>query len=73
MIASLATILGVALFAAGSWRARLLPRWLLPVWVVAWTVGSALPFGGVGPLLLVAVYIVMAAILPRRAAGLGLA
>lgn len=66
ILASLATILGVALFAAGSWRAGLLPRWLLPVWVVAWTIGSMLPILRPGPLLLAAVYLAMAVLLPRR-------
>lgn len=31
VLASLGTIVGVALFAAGSWHAGLLPRWLLPL------------------------------------------
>jgi hypothetical protein len=66
VLASLATIVGVALFAAGSWRAGLLPRWLLPLWVVAWTIGSMLPILRPGPLLLAAVYLTMAALLPRR-------
>jgi hypothetical protein len=66
VVASLATILGVALFAAGSWRTGLLPRWLLPAWVVAWAIGSMLPILRPGPLLLAAVYLTMAALLPRR-------
>lgn len=66
VLASLATILGVGLFAAGSWRVGLLPRWLLVLWVVAWTVGSMLPIMRPGPLLLAAVYLAMAALLPRR-------
>ena len=36
---------GVVLFAVGSWRAQLLPRWLLVVWPIAWAVGS-ITFGG---------------------------
>jgi hypothetical protein len=66
VLASLATIVGVGLFAAGSWRAGLLPRWLIPVWFVAWVVGSMLPIAGPGPLLLAAVYVAMALLLPRR-------
>jgi hypothetical protein len=69
VIASLATILGVGLFAAGSWRAGLLPRWLIPAWVVAWLVGSMLPIARPGPLLLAAVYVAMALLLPRRVGG----
>jgi hypothetical protein len=66
VIASVATILGVGLFAAGSWRVRLLPRWLLAAWVVAWTIGSMLPILRPGPLVLAAVYLAMLALLPRR-------
>lgn len=66
LIAALATVVGVAVFAIGSWRAGLLPRRLLAVWVVAWLVGSALPILAPGPLLLAAVYVVMAVLLPRR-------
>ncbi|HET9851355.1 MAG TPA: hypothetical protein VFP56_02485 [Candidatus Limnocylindrales bacterium] len=69
VLASLATIVGVALFAAGSWRAGLLPRWLLPIWVLAWAIGSMLPILGPGPLLLAAVYLTMAVLLPRRLAA----
>jgi hypothetical protein len=69
VVASLATIVGVICFAAGSWRTGLLPRWLLGLWVVAWVVGSMLPILGPGPLLLAAVYLAMATVLPRRAAG----
>jgi hypothetical protein len=64
--ASFATIIGVVLFAIGSWRARLLPRWLAVLWPVAWLVGSMLPIAGPGPLLLAAAYIAMALTLPRR-------
>jgi hypothetical protein len=66
VLASLATIIGVVLFAIGSWRAKVLPRWLVVVWPIAWTVGSMLPIAGAGPLLLAAVYIAMAVVLPRR-------
>jgi len=66
VLASLATIIGVVLFAAGSWRAKLLPRWLVVAWPIAWAVGSMLPILGPGPLLLAATYIAMAIVLPRR-------
>lgn len=65
VVAALATILGVALFAAGSWRAGMLPRWLLAAWVVAWAIGSMLPILQPGPLLLAAVYLIMAVLIPR--------
>lgn len=66
VLASLATIVGVALFAAGSWRTGLIPRRLLVCWPVAWAIGSMLPIWGFGPLLLAAVYVAMAVLLPRR-------
>lgn len=69
VLASLATIVGVALFAAGSWRTGLFPRWLLPTWVLAWAIGSMLPILGPGPLFLAAVYLTMAVLLPRRLAA----
>ncbi len=68
VLASLATILGVILFAAGCWRIGLLPRWLLALWVFAWLVGSMLPILAPGGFLLAAVYLAMAALLPRRLA-----
>jgi len=68
VLASLATIIGVVLFAIGSWRAKLLPRWLVLAWPIAWLFGSMLPLAGPGPLLLAAAYIAMAVVLPRRAA-----
>jgi MFS family permease len=70
VLGALATIVGVILFAAGSWRTGLLPRWLLLLWVFAWTVGSMLPILGPGGFLLAAVYLTMAALLPRRLAAL---
>jgi hypothetical protein len=68
VLASVATIVGVTLFAAGSWRAGLLPRWLLPLWVVVWAIGSMLPILEPGGFLLAAVYLTMAALLPGRLA-----
>lgn len=66
VLAGLATLVGVALFAAGCWRARLLPRWLVPVWVLAWVIGGVLPVAKPGPLLLAAAYLAIAATLPKR-------
>ncbi|HEY3535196.1 MAG TPA: hypothetical protein VGK60_06480 [Pedococcus sp.] len=40
------TFVGTALLAAGSWRSRLAPRWMLGVWPVLWVLGS---FAGTGP------------------------
>lgn len=68
VLAALATIVGVILFAAGSWRTRLLPRWLLLLWMFAWAVGSMLPILAPGGFLLAAVYLAMAALLKRRLA-----
>jgi hypothetical protein len=60
-------ILGVVLFAIGSWRTGLLPRWLLVTWPLGWTIGGLLPvLPGPSPLLLAAAYLVMAVLLPRR-------
>jgi Kef-type K+ transport system membrane component KefB len=66
VLASLATIIGVVLFAIGSRRGQLLPKWLLVLWPIAWAVGSMLPISGPGPLLLAAVYIAMAVVLRKR-------
>ena len=71
VIASVVTIVGLILFAIGSWGARLLPRWLLVAWPIAWTIGGTLPFWGPGPVLLVAAYVAIAVVLPRRLAALG--
>ena len=66
VLASVATDIGVLLFAIGSWRAGLVPRPLLACWPIAWTFGSMLPFWGPGPLLVAAVYVAIALALPRR-------
>jgi hypothetical protein len=66
VLASAATDIGVLLFAIGSWRAGLVPRWLLVVWPITWIIGSMLPFWGPGPLLLAAAYVAMAITLPGR-------
>ncbi len=60
------------LFCIGAFRARLLPRPLVAAWLVAWVLGGALGPGALGPAwgtpLLVAVYMVIAGVLPRRIA-----
>lgn len=67
VLASAAMILGVLLFAVASWRTGLLPRWLLVAWPVTWAVGGLLPVLPLpSPLLLAAVYLAMAVLLPRR-------
>jgi len=66
VIASVVAIVGVVLFAVGSWGAGLLPRWLLVAWPVTFTIGGTLPIFPPGVLLLAAVYLAMAVTLPRR-------
>lgn len=68
VLATLATFVGLALFCLGSFRAGLLPRWIFPLWFVAWILGGPLGLKGMG-LLLGAVYLTMAALLPKRANG----
>jgi hypothetical protein len=63
MLATLASFLGLALFAAGSFNARVLPRWIFPPWVVAWITGGPLAYAAM-PLLLAAVYLTIAYFLP---------
>ena len=65
VVATLLAFVGIALLAAGSWRAGLLPRWMLGVWPVVWIIGS---FGAVGPtpVLLVAFLVVLGMTLTRR-------
>ena len=69
VIASVVAIVGVILFAIGSWRAGMLPRWVLVAWPVAFTVGGTLPIFPPSVLALAAVYIAMAVVLPSRAAA----
>lgn len=57
--------LGHALLAAGSWRARLLPRWMLGVWPLLWVLGSFAAVWGPLPLLLIAFYVALGARLTR--------
>lgn len=66
ILAGLATLVGVALFAAGCWRAGLLPHWIVPMWVLAWLIGGVLPVAKPGPLLLAAAYLTLAALLPKH-------
>jgi len=62
LIATAATIIGIALFAAGSGHNGLLPRWLLAAWVAAWLVAGPLARGAT-PLLLAGVYILIGLLL----------
>lgn len=64
-LATLAAFVGLSLFAAGSWRVGLLPRWLLAGWPVIWVIGSMAAVGP-SPLLLTAFYGAMAVMLTRR-------
>lgn len=60
VVGTLGTFVGHALFSAGAWRSGLLPRWVLGLWPLVFVLGS---FGAVlapGPLLLVALYAVIA-------------
>ncbi len=67
VLLALASIVGLALFVAGSWRARLMSRWLLALWLFAWIIAGALPIGpGGAPLLLAVAYLAIAADLGRR-------
>jgi len=68
-IVSFAADLGMVLFCIGAFRARLLPRALVAAWLPAWVLGGALGPAWGAPLL-VAVYAVIAATLPKRVAGL---
>jgi hypothetical protein len=67
VLCSFLTFLGVALFAAGSWRVGLLPKWLLGIWPVLWILGS---FAGTPPMtvLLVCFFVVFGVLLTRRIA-----
>ena len=65
LLATLGTAVGIALFAAGSWRVGLLRRWLLAIWPIIWLIGS---FAAVSasPLLLAALYITLLVLLRTR-------
>lgn len=65
-LATLGSIIGIALFCADAARARLLPRGALWFWVFAWTVGGMLGPKG-SQLLLAAAYSVLAVHVRRRA------
>jgi hypothetical protein len=66
ILGTLGAVIGVALFAAGSWRVGLLPRWLLAIWPIVWAIGSYAAFS-ISPLLLMVLYGVMLVLLHRRA------
>lgn len=65
VLCSLGTFVGLALLAAGSWRAGLVPRWMLGVWPPLWLLGS---FFGVGllPIGLAAFLVAFGLVLTRR-------
>jgi hypothetical protein len=67
MLATIASFIGLGLFVAGCWHTRLLPRWVLVTWLVAWIIGGPLPAGPT-PLLLVAAYVTIAITLAKTAA-----
>jgi hypothetical protein len=66
IVGTLATVVGIALFAAGSWSADVLPRWALAIWPVVWAVGSFAAFN-ISPALLAVFYGVVLLHLRRRA------
>jgi hypothetical protein len=65
-LATLGSIVGIALFCADAARARLLPRAALWFWVAGWTVGGMLGPKG-SQLLLAAAYTVLLVYVRRRA------
>jgi hypothetical protein len=65
-LATLASFVGLSLFAKASWRAGVVPRALLAAWPVVWVIGSMAAFGPT-PLLLSALYVALVVVLARRA------
>jgi hypothetical protein len=68
-VASFAADVGMVLFCIGAFRALLLPRTLVTAWLAAWVLGGALGPAWGTPLL-IAVYTIIAAALPKRIADL---
>jgi len=64
-IATLGSVGGLVLLVVGSWRSRILPRWMLAVWPPIWLVGSFFALGPIA-LLLAALFVAMAIALLRR-------
>lgn len=64
-VCTAASLIGLALLAAGSWRTGILPRWMLGLWPLVWTVGS---FAAVGPMpfVLIAFLVALGVTLTRR-------
>jgi len=60
-------MIGLVLLAAGSWKIRLLPRWMLALWPPLGLVGSFLGVGPI-PLVFVSFLVVVAVLLPKRLA-----
>jgi hypothetical protein len=65
VVGTLATVVGLALFAAGSWRTGLLPRWMLASWPIVWAIGSYAAFS-FSPVVLLLFYAVLLMVLRRR-------
>jgi hypothetical protein len=68
VVSTALAFVGHALLTAGSWRTRVLPRWLLGVWPLVFVLGS-FAAGGLMPLLLVAFYLVLGWALGRQTAA----
>jgi hypothetical protein len=64
VLGTLSSFVATALFAAGSWRVGVLPRWLLAVWPFVWITGSFAAFSA-SPLLLIPFYAVLMAVIRR--------
>jgi hypothetical protein len=65
VVSTLGTFVGLGLIAAGSWRVRLLPRWLLGIWPPVGLLGSWFGMGPI-PLLLGAFLVTTAIVVHRR-------
>ncbi len=65
IVAAFVTYLGLALQAAGSWRAGLLPPWMLGIWPLVWVLGSFTSLGPT-PLLLALFLVLFTTTLTRR-------
>jgi hypothetical protein len=65
VICSFLTFAGLALLSVGSWRAGLVPKWILGVWPAVWIIGSFLSQGPTS-ILLTGFYIVFLVIITGR-------
>jgi hypothetical protein len=64
VLGTLGAVIGIGLFAAGSWRVGVLPRWLLAIWPVIWGIGSFAAVS-ISPLALVAFDVTLLVIVGR--------